>query len=86
MKNKYPVEKIPNIAKVRSNFFFEFPASANAPNTGALMAINNPTKELAEPITNVLSASDKSLAQYDLKKIGKNPAMTVVAKAEFAQS
>ena len=71
MKNKYPVEKIPNIAKVRSNFFFELPASANAPSTGALMAINNPTKELAEPITNVLSASDKSLAQYDLKKIGK---------------
>ena len=26
------------------------------------------------------------VAQYDLKNTGKNPAMTVVANAEFAQS
>jgi len=34
----------------------------------------------------VLSMSEKLLAQYALKKIGKNPAITVVAKAELAQS
>ena len=62
------------------------PASANAPITGALKAINKPTRELAEPITKVLSESDKFDAQYDLKKMGKKPAITVVAKAELAQS
>jgi len=31
-------------------------------------------------------ASSKSPAQKDLKKSGKNPAKTVVAKTEFAQS
>lgn len=37
-------------------------------------------------MTAVLSAGERSAAQKDLKKSGKNPAMTVVAKAEFAQS
>ena len=50
------------------------------------MAINKPTKEFIEPMAKVLCAGSKSPAQYDLKKIGKNPAITVVAKPEFAQS
>ena len=38
------------------------------------------------PTTAVLSTGERSAAQKDLKKSGKNPAITVVAKAEFAQS
>jgi len=34
----------------------------------------------------VLSIEERSLAQKDLKNIGKNPAITVVAKTELAQS
>ena len=54
---------IPIVANVTNNFFFEFPASASAPIIGALMAINSPTIELAEPMIKVLSASCNSAAQ-----------------------
>ena len=50
-------------AKTNRNFFLELPESAKAPKTGALIAINNPTKEFTEPITKVLSASERSEAQ-----------------------
>jgi hypothetical protein len=40
----------------------------------------------AAPSRKVLSVAGMPVAQYDLKKTGKNPAMTVVAKAELAQS
>jgi hypothetical protein len=46
----------------------------------------SPAAELAVPNKAVEVASSKSLAQKDLKKSGKNPAKTVVAKTEFAQS
>jgi len=42
--------------------------------------------ELAIPRRAVLVFTSVPKLQYCLKKIGKNPAMTVVAKAEFAQS
>ena len=77
---------MPREAKINKNFFFVFPASAIAPSIGALIAINKPIREFIEPITNVLSAASKSPAQKDLKKIGKKPAMTVVANPELAQS
>ena len=54
---------MPKKAKLNKNFLFESPASAKAPKTGALKAINSPTKELTEPIANVLSASERSEAQ-----------------------
>lgn len=42
--------------------------------------------ELAKPKYRVLELSSMPLPQYCLKKAGKKPAITVVAKAEFAQS
>ena len=42
--------------------------------------------ETATPSQNVLSVADCPLLQKSLKKIGKNPAITVVENAEFAQS
>ena len=41
---------------------------------------------LAEPRRNVLSVAATPAFQNCLKNSGKNPAMTVVANAEFAQS
>ena len=48
--------------------------------------ITSPEIELAVPNHAELSGPDKSPAQKLLKKIGKKPAITVVANAEFAQS
>jgi hypothetical protein len=41
---------------------------------------------LAIPSRKVLTAGSTPAFQYSLKNRGKNPAMTVVANAEFAQS
>ena len=60
--------------------------SATAPKKGAMSTINNPDKEFATPSMPVLSESVRLLAQKLLKNKGKNPAITVVANAEFAQS
>jgi hypothetical protein len=57
-----------------------------APRKGATSATVIPAKELARPSLAVLKAVSVPALQNCLKKIGKNPAMTVVAKAEFAQS
>ena len=46
----------------------------------------NPEIELTVPSKAVEATSLNSPAQKDLKKRGKNPANTVVAKTEFAQS
>jgi len=54
---------MPKKAKLNKNFLLESPASAKAPNTGALKAINNPTSELTDPIAKVLSASERFEAQ-----------------------
>ena len=54
---------MPKKAKLNRNFLLESPASANAPKTGALKAIYKPTRELTDPIANVLSASERSEAQ-----------------------
>ena len=48
--------------------------------------MNTPDNEFVVPITAVLSIAVRSVAQNDLKKRGKKPAITVVAKAELAQS
>jgi hypothetical protein len=42
--------------------------------------------ELTKPNQKVLSVASNSIAQNFLKKTGKKPAMTTVAKAELAQS
>jgi hypothetical protein len=50
------------------------------------MATMTPATELASPNLAVLMVGSAPALQYCLKNIGKNPAMTVVAKAELAQS
>jgi hypothetical protein len=57
-----------------------------APSTGASSAITRAERPLVSPRRKVLSVTATSAFQYCLKNTGKNPAMTVVAKAEFAQS
>ena len=77
---------IPKKAKIDKKSFFLRDKSAIAPNKGAIKTITSPAKELAVPSKAVDVASSRSPAQYDLKKRGKKPAKTVVAKTEFAQS
>ena len=86
IKKKEAVEPAPINIKKTNMYFFLKVISASAPKKGAKIKIKNPDKEFATPNKAVLSESLKLLAQKLLKKIGKNPAMTVVAKAEFAQS
>ena len=42
--------------------------------------------EFVKPSRAVLTTASEPAFQYSLKKTGKNPAMTVVANTEFAQS
>ena len=77
---------IPVVAKKARNFFFIFLTSEKAPKIGANNIIKRPESEFAVPIAAVLSIGERSAAQKDLKNIGKNPAITVVAKTELAQS
>ena len=77
---------MPINAKKRRNFFLEVPLSAMAPNTGAQRATAIPAMEFASPSRAVLIVVSAPTLQNCLKKIGKNPAITVVAKAELAQS
>jgi len=57
-----------------------------APSAGAISAMQRLATPLVTPSLYVLSVATTPAFQYCLKKTGKNPAMTVVAKAEFAQS
>jgi hypothetical protein len=50
------------------------------------MAITTLATETETPSQNVLDAGSDPALQYSLKKIGKNPAMTVVENEEMAQS
>ncbi len=68
------------------NFFFADPLSAMAPRIGAITATRSPAREFPNPSWAVLTLTSVPMLQYVLKKRGKNPAMTVVAKAELAQS
>ena len=60
--------------------------SATAPRTGASSAMAMPASELPSASWAVLRLTSAPSLQYCLKKTGKNPAITVVAKAELAQS
>ncbi len=57
-----------------------------APMSGARNATTKLAMPLASPRRNVLSVAEMSAFQYCLKNSGKNPAMTVVANDELAQS
>ena len=57
-----------------------------APRTGAARATTTPATELPRPSRAVLTVASVPRLQYCLKKMGKKPAITVVAKAELAQS
>jgi len=80
------VMRMPIAAKNKRNFFRVLPLSAMAPRTGALSATMIPAMELPRPSRAVLMVVSAPRLQYCLKKMGKNPAITVVAKAELAQS
>jgi|GEM_PF-4237879 len=56
------------------------------PIKGAVIATSRDAAEFPNPSSAVLSFTLAPWLQYILKKTGKNPAMTVVAKAELAQS
>lgn len=86
MKKRKLVDKIPINANVIKKTFFFPVKSAIAPKIGANTTIMNPEIELTVPSKAVEATSLNSPAQNDLKKRGKNPANTVVAKTEFAQS
>src|SRR5688572_24385813 len=62
------------------------PRSAAAPNKGASAAITKPAMPLALPSRSVVTVASAPALQYLLKKTGKNPAITVQANAELAQS
>ena len=85
-KCKDMVMTIPMNEKNMRNFFLDDPLSAIAPRTGASKAMTTPATELASPSLAVLTLMSAPALQYFLKKMGKKPAMTVVAKAELAQS
>jgi hypothetical protein len=57
-----------------------------APRNGPINATSRAAAESEYPSQRVLSVAGSEPPQYDLKKIGKNPARTVVENAEFAQS
>jgi hypothetical protein len=57
-----------------------------APRIGAAKATDMPAMEFANPSLAVLTVASTPVFQNCLKKMGKNPAMTAVAKAELAQS
>jgi hypothetical protein len=80
------VAAMPISAKKIRKRLREVPRSAIAPRTGAARAMATPASELARPSRAVLTAVSTPTLQYCLKKRGKNPAMIVVANAEFAQS
>ena len=86
IKKRILVEMIPKKAKIDKKSFFLPDKSAIAPNKGAIKTITSPATELAVPSKAVDVTSLRSPAQYDLKKRGKKPAKTVVAKTELAQS
>ena len=62
------------------------PWSARAPIIGANRIIRVLAAELPRPSQKVLSVGARPPAQYCLKKTGKKPAITTVAKAELPQS
>ena len=77
---------MPKKEKKKRNLFLAEHRSATAPRKGERKATIIAAAELAMPRQRVLYAGSDGSAQYALKNKGKNPAMTVVAKAELAQS
>jgi hypothetical protein len=57
-----------------------------APRNGEKIAMTMLAAETDTPSQNVLEAGSAPALQYSLKKIGKNPAITVVENEEMAQS
>ena len=73
------------VKKIKCFFLLE-PQSAMAPIIGANRATIILATEFPNPSWKVDVLMSAPALQYFLKKIGKKPAMTVVAKAELAQS
>ena len=77
---------MPSAVKAARYFLRAPPLSATAPSTGAATRMKALAMELAKPSCAVLVTASLPTLQYSLKNTGKNPAITVVANTEFAQS
>src|SRR5699024_8910011 len=86
MKNNARVANAPSPVAQASIGFLRWPRSAMAPTSGARNNTTRLASELPTPKYSVLVASDCPALHQVLKKTGKKPAITVVAKAELAQS
>ena len=85
--NQRPADAaIPSPVKTARYFLRDAPPSAIAPRIGAAIRMKALPMEFANPSWAVLVTASAPALQYCLKKTGKNPAMTVVANTEFAQS
>jgi len=85
-KNNSAVATIPIAALANRKRLRAPPASAIAPSAGATSAMARLESELATPSRYDDSVASTPALQYCLNNSGKNPAITVVEKAEFAQS
>ena len=81
-----PVAAAPSTVAMASSLRRVPPRSAMVPRIGASSAIARLARPLVSPRRKVLTEASTPAFQNCLKNTGKNPAMTVVAKAELAQS
>src|SRR5271154_2882913 len=81
-----PVASTPAAAKLSNNNLRRARRSAIAPSSGASSAISSPAAPLARPSRNVVVVGSVPTLQYNRKKVGKNPAITVVVNPAAAQS
>ena len=80
------VINVPKISKKNQKFFFINLRSAIDSSIGAASAMNKLPIEFQNPRMVLLKFESTPALKYCLKKIEKNPAITVIVKAELAQS
>jgi hypothetical protein len=85
-QNSAPVLTMPSPAQNSRKALRRPALSATAPNKGASTATMKPATPLAMPSRAVLVVGSTPTLQNFWKNSGKNPAITVVANAELAQS
>lgn len=78
--------RAPKIIVVNKKNFLDLRLSEITPNVGESTANKNPDVAKTHPRRSVVTVAGMSPLQYFLKKIGKNPAMTVVKKTLLAKS
>jgi hypothetical protein len=86
VKTRTDVERMPIPAKAARNFFLEELKSETGPRIREITATNNMEMAVIYPQMEVANSGENSAAATFPKKMGKIAAITVVAKAELAQS